>query len=67
MAELSCGVGFKYGIMFCYAMLVSRVQIWESPTLFESVAGKLLGIQYTADQGPSDSKSNWLHVDIFRL
>ena len=28
------------------------------------VAGKFLGI---AGQNPSDSKSSWLHVDIFRF
>ena len=32
--------------------------------MYVGVPGKFLGI---VGQGPSDSKSNWLHVDIFQF
>jgi hypothetical protein len=40
------------------------IALWKEPLHSKLVPGKFLGL---VDQDPSDSKSNGLHVDIFRF
>jgi hypothetical protein len=64
--EVSYFITHRYTHALEAAMDYVLIRLLWRNTYIHAVPGKFLGI-YTVGQDPSDSKSNRLHVDIFRF